>query len=134
MRIDGTRSTASGGGSEVSANAAKALSKDFMHLLVTQLQHQDPLQPMQDRELIAQLAQLSSLESLQRIEELTARDHSLNQLSQAAGLIGKVITATTADGAVSGKVSAAMVGADDQVYLAVGEEMVLLSDVALVTA
>jgi hypothetical protein len=31
-------------------------------------------------------------------------------------------------------VSAAMVGVDDQVYLAVGEEMVLLSDVALVTA
>ncbi|HHX41616.1 MAG TPA: flagellar hook assembly protein FlgD [Armatimonadetes bacterium] len=134
MRIEGTRSTASDGGGGVSASAAKELSKDFMRLLVTQLQHQDPLQPMQDRELIAQLTQLSSLESLQKIEELTARGHSLSQLSQAAGLIGKVVTATTAEGSVSGEVSAAMVGVDDQVYLAVGEEMVLLSDVALVTA
>lgn len=36
----------------------------FMQLLITQLQHQDPLKPKEDTEFIAQLAQFSSLEKL----------------------------------------------------------------------
>lgn len=133
MRIEGASGTTGGAEAAVAAGSAKELSKDFMRLLVTQLQNQDPLQPLQDRELIAQLTQLSSLESLQRIEDITARGHSLGQLSQAAGLIGKVVTATTPGGSVTGKVDAAIVGAGDQVYLAVGEGMVLLTDVAAVS-
>jgi flagellar basal-body rod modification protein FlgD len=41
----------------------------FLNLLVTQLQHQDPLQPQADGEFLAQLAQFSSLESLQNIQQ-----------------------------------------------------------------
>lgn len=36
--------------------------ESFMLLLVTQFQHQDPLNPMEDKEFIAQLAQFSALE------------------------------------------------------------------------
>jgi flagellar basal-body rod modification protein FlgD len=133
MRIEGTSSGTRAAETTVRAGSAQELSKDFMRLLVTQLQNQDPLQPLQDRELIAQLTQLSSLDSLQRIEEATARGQFLSQLSQGAALIGKAVTATTLEGSVSGKVEAAMIGTDDQVYLAVGEGMVLLTDVALVT-
>ena len=39
----------------------------FLQLLVTQLQHQDPMQPQADGEFLAQLAQFSSLEQLQTI-------------------------------------------------------------------
>jgi flagellar basal-body rod modification protein FlgD len=41
----------------------------FLNLLVTQLQHQNPLEPQADGEFLAQLAQFSSLESLQEIKK-----------------------------------------------------------------
>ena len=38
--------------------------EDFLRILVTQLTHQDPTAPMEDREFIAQMAQFSSLEQM----------------------------------------------------------------------
>jgi flagellar basal-body rod modification protein FlgD len=51
----------------------------FLKLLVTQLQHQDPLQPQPDTEFLAQLAQFSSL------EQLTTISSSIQQLVTLAG-------------------------------------------------
>lgn len=49
----------------------------FLKLLITQLQHQDPLQPQENTEFLAQLAQFSSLESLQQIKDDMAALRSL---------------------------------------------------------
>lgn len=67
------------------------LGKDqFLSILITQLRHQDPLQPMQDREFIAQMAQFTSLEQLMNINtQLTAMSQSLGS---ASSLIGKQIS------------------------------------------
>ena len=40
---------------------------DFMRLLITQLQNQDPLSPLEDKDFIAQLSQFSSLEQLMQV-------------------------------------------------------------------
>ena len=72
---------------EISTESGNDLGRDaFLRLLVTQLQHQDPLSPMEDHEFIAQLAQFSSLEQMQEINNQTVR-------TQAFGLVGREIVA-----------------------------------------
>lgn len=68
------------------------LGKDeFLSLLVTQLQYQDPLNPQEDKEFIAQMAQFSALEQMQNL-------NSSYSATQAFSLIGKNITANLKDG------------------------------------
>ena len=52
----------------------------FLQLLVTQLQHQDPMKPQEDGEFIAQLAQFSSL------EQLTTVNTKLTSIGTALGV------------------------------------------------
>ncbi len=73
----------------------KELDKEaFLELLVTELQNQDPTQPMENKDLVAQLSQLSSTEQItnmsQAIQEMVNSQMSLNKL-QAASLIGKTV-------------------------------------------
>jgi flagellar basal-body rod modification protein FlgD len=81
---------------ERSTSKAPVLAKDdFLHLLITQLQNQDPLNPTDHTEFTAQLAQFSSLEQLNNVndnlEELQNYQASTNN-SQAVSLLGKEIT------------------------------------------
>jgi len=80
------------------AMQSNSLGKDdFLRLLVTQLQNQDPLQPMENTEFVAQLAQFSSLEQLTNIGDQLGLVQ-LGQMSvsnmQAASLVGREITAS----------------------------------------
>lgn len=76
---------------------ASSMDKDdFLQLLVTQLQHQDPLNPMDSTGFTAQLAQFSSLEELQNINETLGGVGSSQTIltnSQAVDYIGKQIQA-----------------------------------------
>ncbi len=69
----------------------------FLLLLVTQFQYQDPLDPMDDTEFIAQLAQFSNLEQLMTLNEsmttLTEIAES-QEMINATSYIGKTVDAT----------------------------------------
>ena len=82
---------------------------DFLKLLTTQLQNQNPLNPMDGTEFIAQLAQFSSLETLQdissQIKEMVMSQNSM-QAAIATGMIGKKVK--TGDGEISLKGKAEM--------------------------
>ena len=80
--IGQTTSAATTGGTTAADTKARetALGRDaFLNLLVTQLRHQDPMQPQADGEFIAQLAQFSSLEQLTQIQK------TLEAMSKALG-------------------------------------------------
>lgn len=85
------------------SQSGNALGKDaFLKLLVTQMKYQDPLNPSNDTEFIAQLATFSQLEQLQNLGTVTTN-------SQAFSLVGKnvIVKTETSTGAVtyiSGKV------------------------------
>ncbi|MFC0558601.1 flagellar hook assembly protein FlgD [Halalkalibacter alkalisediminis] len=67
---------------------------DFLKILITQLQNQDPSNPMDDREFIAQMAQFSSLEQMtnmnQAIQKFVSIQSSQN-LVKHSELIGKKV-------------------------------------------
>lgn len=71
--------------------------EDFLKLLLTQMQNQDPMKPMEHQEFTAQLAQFSSLEQLSNIgkgiEGMHVRQDDGTRL-QALSMIGKKIQAT----------------------------------------
>jgi flagellar basal-body rod modification protein FlgD len=66
-----------------------ALGKDqFLNLLMTQMQNQDPLEPMDSQATIAQLAQFSSLEQMQNLNEQVSVSRRSDELIGSAQLIG----------------------------------------------
>jgi len=95
--------------------ANDALGQDaFFELLITQLQNQDPLNPMEDRDFIAQMAEFSSLEKTEKLYTLLEDKLSSNQVIQNSNLIGKEITANVEGIQLEGIVDAVK-SSDDKV-------------------
>jgi len=73
-----------------SSEETGSLGKDeFLKILIAQIRNQDPLQPMQDRDFIAQMAQFSSVEQLVRLSAEFKK--FTNSLGFASALIGKFV-------------------------------------------
>jgi len=73
----------------------KELDKNaFLLLMLTELQHQDPLEPLENKDLIAQLSQLTALEQIMNmskaVQEFVEAQQMVNP-AQLAGLIGKYV-------------------------------------------
>jgi len=90
------------GGKQVKADLDK---DDFLKILITQLQHQDPTNPMQDKEFIAQMAQFSSLEQMTNMASSFGKLSSVLNSSEAQSLLGRNVEVLDGDKAIYGKVS-----------------------------
>lgn len=83
-------------GSAASAGVSDAGSADrFLKLLVTQLQNQDPLNPMDNAEITSQMAQINTVSGIERLntglQGLTAQVVQMQAL-QSAALVGRDVT------------------------------------------
>ena len=90
--------TATSTANNIYSSDTQTLGKDdFLKLLVTQLQNQDPLNPTDSTEFVSQLAQFSSLEQLSNVNEnlkvVQLFDQSINN-AQAVNFVGKTIKAS----------------------------------------
>lgn len=91
----------------------------FMRLLTVQLANQNPLEPMNDRDFFAQMAQLGQVEGMEKIQ-------SSLEMNQAAGMIGKTVTAVrtlTANGENS-----LVTGIVQKVTLKDGDRIITIKD------
>lgn len=63
----------------------------FLELLTTQLQYQDPLNPMDNTQFISQMAQFTSLEQMENMNANMTQFLRIQGLSEGASLIGKTV-------------------------------------------
>jgi flagellar basal-body rod modification protein FlgD len=87
---------------QLSRSTGGTLGKDdFLKLFVAQLQHQDPMNPMEDSDFMGQMASFSSLEQITNLAAANERIATSLSSTGAIGLIGRTVT---------------YVGADDQIH------------------
>lgn len=73
-------------------------SETFMKLLVTQLQNQDPANPMSNEEMLNQISQMRNLQSSIELSSSLKAVTLGQQLSSSASFIGKSVAGTSTDG------------------------------------
>src|SRR5918992_642390 len=66
-------------------------SEDFIKMMITQLQNQDPLEPAKNEELLAQMSQIGQLQSATSLQESLKGMVLQNQIGAAGNLIGKMV-------------------------------------------
>ena len=81
-----------------SASGSSEIRTDYLKLLVTQLQNQNPLEPLDNNQMASQLTQLSQLEQVENISSMFQRVLGSMQLGQASALIGKSVTFAPSSG------------------------------------
>lgn len=119
-----------------SITSAGSIQADYMKLLVTQLQNQNPLEPLDNNQMASQLAQLSQLSQIEQLNMKFSGVLSAVERNYASSLVGKEITflAEDLDGSISlasELVEEVMVSGND-ILLKAGDYAIGLSDIVSV--
>ena len=107
---------------------------DFLKLLVTQLQHQDPLNPTDNSQFMAQMAQFSTLEQITNVGEELKRLSFSGQVSQGVSLIGRSVTYEQKDGSIAQGTVQDVEIADGKILLTIGSDKVEPGSIRSVTS
>jgi flagellar basal-body rod modification protein FlgD len=119
--------------SSVTATASD-IQMDYMKLLVTQLQNQNPLEPLDNNEMASQLAQFSQLQQLETMNSSFVQVLAAAERSYANSLIGKEVsfvgsTETGETGIIEGAVEQVFNNIDGEILLIVGNHTLGLEEV-----
>jgi len=90
--IASTSSSNSASSSTAKSNPYDLKPADFIKMMITQLQNQDPTAPVKNEELLAQMSQISQLQSNTTLTSTLQGMTLQNQIGSASSLIGKVVT------------------------------------------
>jgi flagellar basal-body rod modification protein FlgD len=105
--------------------SANSIQMDYMKLLITQLQNQNPLEPMENNEMASQLAQFSSLSQLETMNSSFSEALVNAERTYANSLIGKEVTFLAEDEfgdteITSGNVEQVINDVDGSILLSIG--------------
>ena len=114
--------------------SASNLQMDYMNLLITQLQNQNPLEPLDNNEMASQLAQFSQLQQLESMNNSFAEVLSATELSYANSLLGKEVTFIMENEGgsseiISGTVEQVFNNIDGKILLGIGNYMLAPEDI-----
>jgi flagellar basal-body rod modification protein FlgD len=133
MQVNGissaTSAAQSSGNSSTNVTGTSLDSNQFMQILMAQLTHQNPLEPMDSNEMMSQFSQLNSLQELRDIHIAMDKVSVSNQTTYLASLIGKTIKANRPDGKVLEGVVDGVLADKDNPQILIGTEKVDLNDV-----
>jgi flagellar basal-body rod modification protein FlgD len=115
--------------------ASNQIQMDYMKLLVTQMQNQNPLDPMDNDQMTSQLTQISQLEQMESQASSFAKVLETTEHSYATSLLGKEVsfyyTLESGElGTATGIVDLVTRGTDGEVQLSAGERTFVMDDVA----
>ena len=79
------------GGNQIKTKKLGLKTEDFIKMMITQLQNQDPLQPTKNEELLAQMSQIGQLQSSTELQDSLKTLVLQNNLSSAGNMIGKMV-------------------------------------------
>ena len=103
--------------SQIKSKKMELKTEDFIKMMITQLQNQDPMEPAKNQELLAQMSQIGQLQSATSLQESLKGMVLQNQIGSASSLIGKTVQGLDSqDDPVTGVVNSVKV-ADDGVSL-----------------
>jgi len=118
--ITSVNTTATAASQEATGTNGQMGKDDFLKLFVAQLQHQDPLKPMEDKEFMGQMASFSTLEQVAKLATANEKLASTMSLTGSLGFIGRTVTYTDAAGATrTGAVERVQTAKDGTVSLTV---------------
>ena len=87
----------------------------FLQLMVSELTNQDPLNPMDNTQLVQQLGELRSIAASDQLSTTLQSLQTQQSLTTASSLIGKTVTALGSDGSdVTGEVTSVSVEVDQK--------------------
>jgi flagellar basal-body rod modification protein FlgD len=103
----------------------------FMKILLTQLNYQDPMKPMDNQQFMAQIAQFTSLEQTQQMNANLQQLVSNQAALQSVGLIGRSVTVLQGGTTVAGTVQALTLSGDAPVVTVLTTSGAVLNNLAL---
>jgi flagellar basal-body rod modification protein FlgD len=99
--------------SQIKSKKMELKTEDFIKMMVTQLQNQDPMEPAKNQELLAQMSQIGQLQSANSLQDSLKGMVLQNQIGSASALIGKTVQGLdSADDPVTGIVNSVKVAGD----------------------
>lgn len=94
------------GGAENPARMQQSLNQnDLIRLFMAQLNFQDPMKPVDNREFLAQMAQFAGLEQSRQTTKNMEQLVFMNSTAQSLGLLGREVEVVGESGPVNGEVT-----------------------------